>query len=131
MGGGTPSHHHHHLSLNREGRWGTTDDFTTSFLYFPCCPLPFGTWLTPGLSISRSCLPTSPSVCIVFFSLSLCLARWFWSDQMNARHDHTLQFVSLYDSQEVFVWSPIACWTLARTSSLVTWLLYEMRSILR
>ena len=23
-----------HLSLNREGRWGTTDDFTTSFLHF-------------------------------------------------------------------------------------------------
>ena len=23
---------HYHLSLNREGRWGTTDDFTTSFL---------------------------------------------------------------------------------------------------
>ena len=22
-------HHHHHLSLNRQGRWGTTDDFTT------------------------------------------------------------------------------------------------------
>ena len=27
-------HHHHHLSLNREGRWRTTDDFTTSFLHF-------------------------------------------------------------------------------------------------
>ena len=27
-------HHHHHLSLNREGRWGTTDDFATSFLQF-------------------------------------------------------------------------------------------------
>ena len=26
---------HHHLSLNREGRWGTTDDFATSFLHFP------------------------------------------------------------------------------------------------
>ena len=26
--------HHHHLSLNREGRWGTTDDFTASFLHF-------------------------------------------------------------------------------------------------
>ena len=26
-------HHHHHLSLNHEDRWGTTDDFTTSFLY--------------------------------------------------------------------------------------------------
>ena len=23
-----------HLSLNREGRWGTTDDFTNSFLHF-------------------------------------------------------------------------------------------------
>ena len=27
-------HRHHHLRLNREGRWGTTDDFTTSFLHF-------------------------------------------------------------------------------------------------
>ena len=26
--------HHYHLSLTREGRWGTTDDFTTSFLQF-------------------------------------------------------------------------------------------------
>ena len=26
---------HHQLSLNREGRWGTTDDFATSFLQFP------------------------------------------------------------------------------------------------
>ena len=27
-------HHHHHQSLNREGRWGTTYDFATSFLHF-------------------------------------------------------------------------------------------------
>ena len=26
-------HHHHHLSLNRDGRWCITDDFTTSFRY--------------------------------------------------------------------------------------------------
>ena len=26
--------HHHHQSFNREGRWGTTDDFATSFLHF-------------------------------------------------------------------------------------------------
>ena len=26
--------YHHHLSLKREGRWGTTDDFATSFLHF-------------------------------------------------------------------------------------------------
>ena len=31
---GTIHHYHHHLSLNREGRWGTTDDFTISFLHF-------------------------------------------------------------------------------------------------
>ena len=39
MSGGSVStssiaHHHHHQSLNREGRWGTTDDFATSFLHF-------------------------------------------------------------------------------------------------
>ena len=27
-------HHFHHLSLNRKSRWGTTDDFTTSYLHF-------------------------------------------------------------------------------------------------
>ena len=27
-------HRHHHLSLTREGQWGTTDDFTNSFLHF-------------------------------------------------------------------------------------------------
>ena len=27
------SYHHHHLSLDREGRWGTRDDFTSSFLH--------------------------------------------------------------------------------------------------
>ena len=26
---------HHHLSLNREGRWGTTDDLITTFLLSP------------------------------------------------------------------------------------------------
>ena len=28
------SSHHYHLSLNRGGRWGTTDDFTICFLHF-------------------------------------------------------------------------------------------------
>ena len=35
-------HHHHHLLLNREGRWGITDDFAISFLHFSPvlhCPL--------------------------------------------------------------------------------------------
>ena len=77
-------HHHHHQPLNREGRWGTTYDFATSFLHFPCSPLPTGTCRTPGLSI-----PTSSFVRLVFFPLSLCLSRWFWPDLMNGKHDHT------------------------------------------
>ena len=32
--------------------------------------------------------------------LSLCLARWFWPDLMNGKHDHTTAVC-----QEVFVWS--------------------------
>ena len=39
---------------------------------FPSSPLP--SWQTPGLSIPWCCLPTSSSVCLVFFPLSLCLA---------------------------------------------------------
>ena len=55
----------------------------------PYSPLPSRTWRTPGLSIPWCCLPTSSSVCLVFFPLSLCLGRWFWPDLMNGRHDHT------------------------------------------
>ena len=73
---------------------------------FPCSPLPFGTWRTPGLSISWCCLPTSSSVCLVFFPLSLCLARWFWPDLKNGRHDHTTAVcISFYNGQEIFMWS--------------------------
>ena len=59
------------------------------FSIFPCSALPSGTCRTPGLSIPWCCLPTSFFVCLVFFLLSLCLARWFWPDLMNERHDHT------------------------------------------
>ena len=58
-------------------------------IFSPCSPLLTGTCRTPGLSISWCCLPTSSSVCLVFLPLSLCLARWFWPDLMNGRHDHT------------------------------------------
>ena len=50
---------------------------------FPCSPLPSGTCRTPGLSIPWCCLPISSFVRLVFFPLSLCLARWFWPDLMN------------------------------------------------
>ena len=61
-----------HLSLNREGRWGTTDNFETSFLHFPpvlhgrlelgelqACPFP--DVVTPPLPLSA--LSSSPFHC--------------------------------------------------------------------
>ena len=84
------AHHLHHQSLNREGRWGTTDDFATSFLHF----FLFSTalWDLPNSRPVHSLMLSSHLfLCfrLVFFPLSLCLARWFWPDLMNGRHDHT------------------------------------------
>ena len=84
------------LSLIREGRWCIIDDFATSFRHLPLFSTALWDSPTPGLSIPWCCLPTSSSVCLVFFSLSLWLARWFWPDLMNERHDHiTAVYVSL------------------------------------
>ena len=58
------------------------------FSISPCSPLPSTTFQTPGLSIPWCCFPTSSSVSLVFFPLSLCLARWFRSDLMNVRVLH-------------------------------------------
>ena len=55
----------------------------------PCSPLPSGSWRTPGQSIPCCRLPTAFSICLVFFPLSQCLARWFWTDLMNGRHVYT------------------------------------------
>ena len=44
-------YHHHHLSLNREGRWGTTDDFETSFLHLSL----FSTALWDFANSDRKC----------------------------------------------------------------------------
>ena len=93
----TISSSHHHLSPNRES-WGITDDFTTSFFHFSLfstAPRDFAN-SRPVHSLMSShlflCLP-----CL--FPLSPCLARWFWSDLMNGRHDHiTAVCVSLRSS---------------------------------
>ena len=73
------------------------------FSVFPCSPLPSGTCRTPGLSSPLCCRPTSSPACLVFFPLSLCLAGWFWPDLINGNMTIPLQFVSLYNRQEVFV----------------------------
>ena len=101
---GLPHHHHHHQSLNREGRWGITDDFATSFLHF----FLFSTalWDLPNSRPVHSLMlsPTSSFVRLVFFPLSLCLARWFWPDLMNGKHDNTTAVcVSLQSSGDLHV----------------------------
>ena len=78
--------------------------FQPVFSIFPCSPLPSVNCRTPGLSIPWCCLPTSSSVCLVFFTLSLCLAIWFWPDMLNGKHDHTTAVcVSLRSSGSLHV----------------------------
>ena len=82
---------------------------------FPCSPLPSGTWQNPGLPIPWCCLPTSSSVCLVFFPLlqdGFGLARWLWPDLMNRRHDHTTAVCisSWWSGGLHVVWLPAGSW---------------------
>ena len=81
--------HHFIIIYPFEGRWGTTDDFATSFLHFSLFSTALWNLANSRPVHSLCCLPTSSSVCLVFFPLSLCLARWFWPVLMNGRYDHT------------------------------------------
>ena len=50
-----------HLSLNREGRWGTTDDFATSFLHFSLFSTALWDLANPPLPLSA--FSSSPFHC--------------------------------------------------------------------
>ena len=114
-----------YLSLNHEGRWGTTDDFTTSFLCFSL----FSTalWdLVNSRPVYSLMLSTHLFLCL------LCLLAPFTvpcrmvlarpDEQETWPHHCSLRLFRI-------VWRslccPFACWILAQTSSLVTWSLYE------
>ena len=122
------THHHHHQPLNHEGRWGTTDDFATSSLHFSLFSTALWDLLNsrPVHSLMLSshlflCLP-----CLLPpFTDGFVQTRW------TGNMTIPLPFGSLYDRQEVFMWSScLGCWILAWTSSLVTWSLCERCSIL-
>ena len=99
-----------HLSLNLEGRWGTTDDFTTSFLHFSLSSTAL--WvlenyrpvhylmLSPHLFLCLHCL------------LPPFLEKWFGPDLMNGRRPYhcSLRLFTMIRSS----CGPIACWILAR-----------------
>ena len=113
-------HHHHHLFLNREGRWGTTDDFTTSFLHF-CLELqayPFPDVVFPPPLLSA--LSSSPFLC----ALQDGFGQTWWTGDMSI----PMQFVSLSDLQ-VFVW--LDCLLDLCMDLLVTGSLYETHGVLQ
>ena len=122
-------HHHHHLSPDHEGRWGTTDESTTSFLHFSL----FSTALW-DLANSRPVHSLMLS-CHLFHCLPCHLppftvpCKMVSQDLMNRRHVQTTAVcVSLQVRRSSC--GAIACWILAQTPSLVTWSLYEMHTIL-
>ena len=99
-------HLHHHPFLNREGRCDTTDSFTTSFLHYSL----FSTALW-NLAKSRSVHSLITSS-YLFFSLPCLLPPFtvpcrmvFGQTWRTWNMSILLQFASLYDGQDVFVWS--------------------------
>ena len=113
--------HHHHQSLNREGRWGTTDDFSTSFLHFPLFSAAL--WDLPNsrpvhfLMLSSHLFLCLPCLLPPFtVPCKMVLAR---PDERETWPYHcTLRLFTIARRSSC---GPIACWILARTSSLVTW----------
>ena len=108
-------YHNHHQSLHCDGGCGITDDFTTSLLYFSL----FSTALW-DLVNSR------PVHSLMTVPCKMVLARpdkWETCPYQCSLHLFTMVRRSSC--------GPIACLVLAQTSSLVTWSLYEMRSILQ
>ena len=104
-------HHHHHQSLNLEGRWGTTDDFATSFLHFSL----FSTalWDLPNsrpvhsLMLSSHLFVCLPGLLPPFtVPCKMVLARpderetWPYHCSLRLRRSSCV---------------PVACWMLART----------------
>ena len=123
-------HHHHHQSLNREGRWGTTDDFATSFLHFPLYSTAL--WDLPKSRPVHSLMLSSH----LFLCLPCLLPPFTLPCKMVLARPDERETWLYHCSLCLFTivrssCGTIACWILARTSSLVTWSLYETHSVLR
>ena len=114
-------YHYHHQFLNREGRWGTTDDFTISFLHFS----PFSTalWDLPNSRPVHSLMLSS----LLFLCLPCLLLPFTVPCKLVlARRDGSSGSLRLFALVRRSSSGPIASWILARTSSLVTWSFFEI-----
>ena len=120
-----------HLSICRRARLGTIDDFTTSFLHislFSTAPWDLensrhvhSLMLSSHIFFCLPCLlPPFTVPCKMVFARPE--EREAWPYHCNLRLCAMLRRSSC---------GPVACWSLARSSSLVTWSLFEMRSIWR
>ena len=106
------------------------NDFTTSFLHFSL--LSSALWnLTNSRPVYSLMLSSHLFFCLPCLLLpftvpcKMVLAR---ADEQETCPDHcSLRLFTMVRRSSC---GPIVCWILARTSSLVTWSLYEMRSIL-
>ena len=118
--------HHYHLSLNREGRWGTTNDFTTSFLHFPlfCIALRDLVNSRPVHSLMLSSHLFLCLHCLLLPFIVPCKIVLARPDERETWPYHCS--LSLFTIIRRFSCGPVTCWILARTSSLVTWSLYEI-----
>ena len=97
--------HHHHLSLNCEGRWGTTDDFATSFLHFSVLYCPLGLGELKVYSFLHVFFPPLPLSAFYSYFFHCALQDGFGQTRWTGDMTIPLQFASLCDGQEVFVWS--------------------------
>ena len=116
-------HHHHNyhrLYLNREDRWGTTDDFTTSFLQFSLFPTAL--WDLANSRTVHSLMLSSH----LFFCLPCLLPPFTVPCKIVLARPDERGTCPYHCSLHLFTmirssFGPIACWILARTSSLVTY----------
>ena len=125
-----------HLSFNREGRWGTTDNFATSFLHFPLFSIALiALWGLPN-SMPVHSLMLSSHLCLCLPCLLLppftvpCMMVLARPDERGTWPYHCSLCLFMMMVRRSFC-GLIACWILAWIYSLVTWSLYERCSILR
>ena len=122
---------HLHLSLNCQGLWGNTDDFTKNFLHFFLSSTAI--WDLVNSRPVHSLMLSSH----LFFCLPYLLPPFTVPCKMVLARPDKWETCPYHFSLHVFIvvrrssCGPIARWILAWTPSLLTWSLYEMHSILR
>ena len=89
-----------------------------SSIFSPVLHCPLGLGELQACPFPDVIFPQPSSVYLVFFPLSLRIARWFWPDLMSRRHDHcNLRLFTMVRRSSC---GPTACRIFARTSSCST-----------